>query len=477
MRKKVGILFVLVLLFSAGIVHALDFSLDGDVRSRYCYMIDKHGSFEVATNFDIWDVRGRLGAKLETSNGFFAYYKLELGNIAFGEPYMGGAQGSDVVNIETKNVFVGYDGDFLKGKVGLFDFNTPLGGEIDDDLAGINLKFTILKNIHIEAMYSRLYSGMSNTNMGIDMDNFVIPNAFSSHLYYLQAGYDLQVQSIGLSNKVDVYYMRLNDTRFFDARLNWFAVYDKLNFWIFELDGGVSFNFGQVIYDAGSVMPLNAMYAKAKIKVDVFGLVDVFARIHYATGNAEGETNAVRQFQTIGGRGDFDSDLGILFGGSPFSSQAYFDYRYIGLDTRRNLTQGKIQILKTYDAALGFYPQYDPGLFVIELGAQKKFDAIGLRTKFVFGMASTANPIYVIRDGATNAVSGLGYEFDFNNRLKLAKGTYLTLNAALLLHGNALRSIYAVNSENISSDGTITNRVLIGGEPTIKIDAEIQIEI
>ncbi len=468
MSRRFYVFLTAVLLSVTAAAHALDFKLDGDVRSRYCYMINKDGDFVREADFGIWDARGRLGIKIETENGFYGYYRLEIGNIAFGEPYMGGAQSADGVNVETKNLFVGYKNDFdplsLAGKIGIFSFQTPLAGEIDDDVAGAKLNLDFL-GINIELMYSKLYTGMSNTNMSIDMNDFEIRAWDATHLYYAQAGYTLDLEAIQLKNSIDVYYMRLNDNRFtHKSRLNWLGVYESLKFSIFELEGGVSINGGDM-YITNDAIHLNAMYAKAKLKVDLFGILDIFGRIHYATGNAQGETNVVRQFQTIGGRGDFDSDLAILFGGSPFSQQAYFDYRYVGLDTRRNITQGRIRFT-------------DPGLFVIEAGAQKTFDSIGLRTRIVFGMAMTANSV---TNSLGEDVTSLGYEFDLNNRLKLAKGTYLTFNAAMLLHGNALRSVYAMSTDvqtiDLVTGTTNSSTVLIGGEPTIKLDAEIQIEI
>lgn len=445
--------------------YAVDVSFDGELRTRFCYMMNKDGDFTRSGDFWLWDARGKLGAKIDVNNGFYGYYLLQMGNIIFGDTNTGGAQGATRVNLTTRNLFIGYKSDLLKAKVGIYDFETPLGGEIDDQVPGIDFKFG-LAGFRVEAMYAKLYSLLSNTNSIIDIDQFEVKDWHSTHLFYVLGGYELALPSLPFTNNVEAYYMRLNDFRFdYTTHLNWMSLYDSFDMGMVKVEGGVSLNTGSVIVDSNTTIPVAAMYAKAKVEVNLFDIVDVFARFHYATGNAAGDTNTIRQYQTVGAKGDFDSDLGILFGGSPYYQQSYFDSKYIGLDTRRNLTQGSIQILNSYNTNLGFYPQYDPGLVVIEGGVQKKFDSIGLRTKLVFGLGMTANPLYVVADGATNTVRTLGYELDLNNKLKLAKGTYLTVNAAMLLHGDALRSIYSLNT-----------KVLIGSDPTFKFDAEVKME-
>lgn len=428
----------------------MDIDFEGELRTRFCYYYNKNGDSDQVSNLGVVDNRGRL--KIEASPGgpFYAAYELEIGNVAWGETYMGGEQGMDFINVETKNLFIGYDQEPFEGELGLIGFETPLRAEMDDDLAGLKIDFKKW-GFKATALYSILSLGTNDTNLSIEIDDFFIDTLDDTHLLYFEGGYELEDKTLlgmELENGVSAWYMRLMDNRYdYDYILNWIGLYDEFKWGLVDLDLGFSLNTGSVNYTNSTTVPVNAYYLYSKLNFNVFDIVDVFARFNYVSGNEPGTSNAVNQFQTIGARGRIDTDLGILFGGSPFNQQAYFSDRFAGIDTRRNITEGKVRFT-------------DPGFMILEFGAKRDFQKIGLETEVVFGIGRLAHKL--------NNYSVLGYEIDIHNKLKLAKKTYLYLSMGMLLHGAALKDAYNISHSD----------VFLGGDPdpTFKLDGMVEIE-
>jgi len=430
-----------LLLIMAGSISALDVKFDGDFRTRFYSFINKDMDF--TRNADYWSVdsRLRLGIELEVTPTFTVYYKLEVGNLPWGELAVGGGLGADKWNLETKNMYLDYKDVFWHGKLGIFGFKTPLGSELDDDLMGLKITFT-QPIFEIDVMVSKLFNGTNNSisNVNDDNDYFEVESWTDTYLYFVNG----QIKLAPIN--AQVYFMRVVDDRFaFKYSLNWIGTYDTLKIDPLKIDLGFSYNMGTVD-NLGTTIGVSAFHLYGKAEFEFFNFLKIFARVNMTTGNDTNQ-NGIEQYQVVGNHGNFKSDLGILFGGGPFSQQSYFDYRVVSADSRKNLTRGAIR----FD---------DPGLFVIEFGAEANIKDIGLQSKFVAGIAQTTVAV------GTNNATLLGIEFDLHNRFKLDKNVYFFLSGAILIPGTALTPVYNMNHSTIN----------LGTDMAFKVDGKIEIE-
>ena len=430
-----------LLFIIAGSASALDVKFDGNFRTRFYAFVNKDLDF--TRNADYWslDSRLRLGITLDITPTFSVYYQLEVGNIPWGELAVGGGLGADKWNLETKNMYMDYKDVFWRGKLGIFGFKTPLESELDDDLMGIKLSFN-QPLFSIDVLFSKLYNGTNDSisNINDDNDYFEVESWNSTYLYFVNG--QLKLDPVN----AQVYYMRVVDDRFaYKYSLNWIGTYNTLKLDPFKLDLGFSLNMGAVV-NLGTSIGVSAYHLYGKAEFEFFGFLKVFVRVNMTSGN---DTNhdMIEQFQVAGNHGNFKTDLGILFGGGPFTQQSYFDYRIVTADPRKNLTRGAIR----FD---------DPGLFVIEFGAEANIKEIGLKSTLVAGIAQTAVSV------GTNSVTLLGIEFDLHNRFKLDKNVYLYLSGALLLPGTALTPVYNISHPTI----------ILGSDIAFKLDGKFEIE-
>ncbi|OHD53432.1 MAG: hypothetical protein A2Y33_15030 [Spirochaetes bacterium GWF1_51_8] len=441
MRKYgfwVSLLFVFL---TVSAVFAFDVKFDGEFRTRFYGFMNKDLDF--TRNADFWslDTRIRIGAEFEATSVFSLYYQLEVGNLPWGEAPLGGGQGADKWNLETKNMYLLYDDIFLKGKLGIIGFKTPLESEIDDDLMGLKLSFR-QPLFDIDVLYSKLFNGTNESisNVNEDNDYFETESWNATHLYYVNGQLKLDFLD------ANVYFMRVVDDRFaYKYSLNWIGTYEQLNLDPLKVEAGFSFNFGNVSQNSTNI-PLAAFHLYAKAEMKILPFLEIFGRFNMTTGN-DTNTGNIEQFQVLNNNGNFRTDLGILFGGSPFNQQAYFNSKVVTADTRKNLTRGAVR----FD---------DPGLMVIEVGAKLKFDEIGLETMLVGGFANTVVAV------GTNNVNLLGIEFDLHNRLKLDKDVAFCLSMAVLLPGMALTPVYNMNHSTI----------ILGSDIAFKIDGMIELK-
>lgn len=442
MNKLRALNLIIVLLVFAVVPMFAKLQFDGDVRNRFVYFGNKDLDANREADFGIVDFRGRFGLKFITESPIYAYYKLEIGNITWGEIVSGGGVGTDGINVETKQAYLGYKkkGGIFAGRIGLIPFGTPLEAAIDTDVAGLDLRFKY-SIFGLKLAYSLLYNSTNETLKFVDNDDFEIVSSNNAQLGYIEAEVNIRNKESKLKENAKVWFMAMSDTRYaYSYNLSWIGFYNEFDIWKIKSDIGFSLNSGS-IDNVGTAIPVNAYFLYAKVKMDVFDIVDVFVRMNIASGN-NGNIDEVNRFQCISEKGRLNTGLSILFGGSSFNQQAYFDNKVTGLDTRKNLTEGTICYT-------------DPGLFVFEFSVGRKFKSIKFATEFVFGYAAAANPI------GGNTL--LGYEFDLHNKFEFAKNAVIALSVAYMIPGKALQNVYA-NFQGMT----------LGGSACFKIDGEIE---
>ncbi len=439
---------VILLLATPSLFFAAKLDAEGELRNRFAYMINKDQDSNRSADFGIIDLRGRIGLKLSSKdNPFYLKYKMEIGNLSWGESAFGTDLGTDGINVETKSLYIGYKSDKLSGKVGLMSFSTPLGAEIDNDLAGIKLAYKG-DFFHAEALYSLASAGAS-TNLNDNPSFFELDLSDNADIYYAMGG---------IHNKVtdaSVWFLRYTDKSWGnDLKLNYAGLYNELKLGVLKVDAGAVYNFGTVSPVTNSNVTVSSLHVYAKAELEIPRIITIFGRFNMTTGNGGNNTNwtSIGQFQTIHGRGNLNSDLSILFGGSSFNQQAYFDSNVPTANTKKNLTQGG-------------YHNDDFGLMVIEAGVKRDFQIgkVKWTPKAVFGMGYTVSKL-------TNGAFGLGYEFDLHNKFELSKTTEFVITAAMLIPGRALTDVF----DNTFPGVTITS---LGSDATFKIDGQLEIKI
>jgi len=458
---------ILIIILGAVSLAFPKLEIDGEFRNRFGYFINKDLDSERPNDFGAIDLRAKLGLKYSLDKSpFYAYYKFRVGNIVWGHPSFGGAQGTDKVNVQTENLYIGWNSsnNFFNGMVGLIALSTPLEVELDDDVAGVFLRFNY-SEFRVDFAYSTLFNTADESATDFDLSDFEFDTSSMAHLLYARARHRfINNEESGLREQVNVWYMYMTDTRFiditdeieiigvetnvinrydnYDYSLHWIGIMNRFDIWKIRTDIGFSYNLGTVTETNGNTIPVNAYYLYGRLRFDPIDQLRIFGRLNLSSGN-NGNTDELNRFQVIGRRGSLDTGLSILFGGGPFHQQAYFSKWNAGVETRRNLTGGRIRYT-------------EPGIFIVEGGAQLRLrDKINFDSEIVVGYASTANPI--------NGQTLLGLEFDLHNRIRIARGTDFYLTFAYLLPGRALQEIYEE-----------THGYRLGGDHAIKIEGMIE---
>lgn len=435
-----------VLWFVVVSVYGVSVDYDGDVRSRFVGMLQQQPlATNALQNAGILDSRLRLGFKI-TDKGlpWYGYYKMEVGNLTWGDDFSGGAVDADGINVETKNLFVGYRDSMFDIKAGILPFAAPGKAVIDTDLAGLDGGF-VFGSLHGEVLYSRLLAG-DVTNESVDIGDLQTSATNFSHLGFADLRYDF---SKDISS--DIFYMMLYDTLNTNRlTLHWIGFKQTFQYSFpgdagFSLSGdaALTWNLGSLESASGnssSPVTVNACFMYAKLELTT-PWADVMFRVNRSSGNTEGQTNEIHQFQVINNSGKLDTDLGILFGGSSFDQQSYFDSDISTL-RRKNLTTGDI----VYN---------DPGLFVIEGGLSGKFD---------FYTVSLVGGIGMTTESLSNQ-NLLGIELDLHNKFRLSKNSTLRVSLAYLFPGDLLETAYQLNHKNADFQGNLI---------VYKIDGEVE---
>ena len=262
-----------------------------------------------------------------------------------------------------------------------------------------------------------------------------------NQLFFLNADSDYYLDSY-----FDVWAMYLdgNDCDSFSYDPFWFGIEFENKNDLFDIDTRFIYNGGSVcLYSIDYTLPISACYTNMEISIEPFEETVIFTRFNL-TSNFECDTATVNQFQVIDGQGSLDTGLGLLFGGSSYGSESYFDNDSVSL-INDNLSSGDIVM-------------DDPGLFAYEAGGSYKFDFLPLTSDLIIGGANTGG--LFSGDGYFSSLIGL--EADLHNKIKLSEDLSAYLSLCLLFPGNSFEEIFELNS------GTD-----IGSDPSFKMDLKL----
>ena len=201
----------------------------------------------------------------------------------------------------------------------------------------------------------------------------------------------------------------------------------------FTVEAGYTYNWGEV--DTYS-MPLSASFTHLKLEYEPDKRKRFFTRFNLTSGS-DGSLDSTGQFQTLDGEGTLDTGLGLLFGGSPYSGQAYFDDECLSI-VEDNLSDGEISF-------------YDPGLLIYEFGFSYDFGKIiplDLESEFVLGGANTGD----LFDGKGFFYSLIGWEADIHNRIEFSDYLEFAFSLAYLVPGNSFNAVYELNHDDETLD-------------------------
>ncbi|MDC7220292.1 MAG: hypothetical protein PQJ59_10145 [Spirochaetales bacterium] len=416
MKKKLLIYIVSLLplaLFAEDLefnILGLDFDLGGDLRSRSAYWINPDLDKESSDSEFSSDIRGRLELKVTRDSPFYGKALLEWGNIEWTD-----SPGSEEwLDLEFREFYVGFKNDKLKVKAGAIDLNTPGGYVYDSDEWGFQVKYDF------SLLEAKLFYTPADLTEG--SNDSMEPGEYMDHLIFLGVTQDKYLD-------LDIWGMFYHGaTEEFTFNSFWFGTEGEKEIEDFTLSGGYTYNVGNVVtYD----IPLSSYYTHFSLEYEGDKRKTLFSRFNL-TGGSEGSLDSTGQFQNPDGEGNLDTDLALLFGGGPYSSQSYFDKESLSI-VSDNLCEGDISF-------------YDPGLFTYETGFEwdlKKILPLDMETTFVLGGANTGD---LLRDGYFDSL--IGWEGDIHNKIEITDDLEFNLSFAYLLPGNAFNAVYELNYDD-----------------------------
>ncbi|MDC7233796.1 MAG: hypothetical protein PQJ58_11230 [Spirochaetales bacterium] len=441
MKKKILVFLILcsaaVLQADDGTAHqnfgdftlwGIDFDMGGEIRTRSAYLNNYDMDYETADGSIAWDARGRLGLKVTWDSPFYVNSLLEWGNVEFTQEDL---SFGDVLDLEMKELYLGFQENSFKMKAGIIDINTPGNYVYDSDEWGLQGKY--------DFDFLKLKTFYSAANLTEGNNESTQPLEYMDHLFYLGVNQDTLLD-------LDLWSMFYHgDTEELTYNSCWlgFETAGQIN--DFSIEAVYTYNFGKVVTYA---LPLSAHFTRIKLKLEPNKRNTIFTRFNMTSGS-DGSLDTLGQFQTLDGEGNLDTGLGLLFGGSPYSSQAYFDDESLSI-VSNNLSDGVI----SYN---------DPGLLIYELGYRYEFKHImplDLETEFILGAANTGD----LFRGDGYFYSLIGLVADIHNSLQLSDGLEFDLSLSYLLAGNAFNAVYELN----------TGETLSLEDSSMKIDCQLK---
>lgn len=434
MKIKILVFFLVSFSVLCAYSEGLEYEYGGEVRTRFAYENNPDLDYDTSDGSVAADFRALFNFKLKTSVPLYFYINLELGNIALNEELFTTDNFLENIELETKDLYVGFDFWMFDIKTGLIVTESPSNIVIDEDNAGIKVKanFDVAK---IKAFYS-----LSNLVDGYF--NFIENEEGLNQLFFLGAETDNY-----LNSNFNVWGMVLdgNDHDSFSYIPFWTGIEFKNENSLFNIENRFIYNGGWVSLNSNDfTFPISALYTNMKISIEPIKDSIVFSRFNL-TSSFESETAMVNQFQVINGNGNLDTGLGLLFGGSSYGSESYFDNNSVSL-VEDNLSSGDIVL-------------DDPGLFIYELGISKKFVPFPITSDLIWGGANTA----ALFSGDGYFSSLLGLEIDLHNKFKITDAFTVSLSFCLLFPGNAFEENYLRNNSEF----------IIGWDTSFKTDFKL----
>ena len=394
----------------------LNFELAGDIRTRSAYLNNYDMDYDTSDGEVAWDVRGRINMNVTWGSPLYVRSLLEWGNVELTQDDL---SLEDLNDLEMRELYLGYKNPSLKVKAGIIDMNTPGGYVYDSDEWGIQVKY------HFDFMEAKAFYSAADLTEG--SNESITPAEYMDNLIFLGLHQETYLN-------LDLWSMYYHgDTEDFTFNSCWLGIEASKKIEDFTVEGGYTYNFGEVVTYA---IPLSAYFSHLKLEYEPDKRKTFFTRFNLTSGS-EGSLDSTGQFQTLDGEGNLDTGLGLLFGGSSYSSQAYFDNESLSI-VSDNLTDGSISF-------------YDPGLLIYEFGFSYDFKdmiPLDLESEFILGAANTGD----LFEGDGYFSSLIGWEADIHNRIRITEDLEFALSFSYLLAGNSFNAVYELNNDDETLD-------------------------
>ena len=149
----------------------LDFDWGGDLRTRFASLSNPDLDYGTSDGEAALDLRGRVSLKVTGGSPFYCNSLLQWGNVELTEEDL---EIADYLDLEMKEIYLGFKGPYLKLKAGIIDMNTPGGFVYDSDEWGLQIKYNFFDVVTAKAFYSAadLTEGSNDSEIPLEyMDN------------------------------------------------------------------------------------------------------------------------------------------------------------------------------------------------------------------------------------------------------------------------------------------------------------------
>ena len=474
MRRHLALNLSLSALFLLAIpLAAVDINVRGEFRNRAVYLMNKDLDSDTKDTLSIFDSRLRVWFEPVVNSNLRFVYNLQVGDISWGDLSAsarkdadqkfsgGGSQGTEGVNLKTRQMYMKYDTGATSFLIGFVPFRTPLAFVMDSNVPGFVWNTKVL-GLDMTLLYARAYAGPSWKGDGED-SVYAGKTADAVDLgddrndYFLSLGYD-----VGPAIGVTAWLMVDDNNRFKHEGPTAKLLFSDLYYWglrargklsdVFSYEANLVLNTGSITSIGEGVESVSAYAFQGLGKLQLDGFTFKF-QYRMLSGNAAEDTDpgsSVKQFNVLDGdEGSTGSFMGILFGGGPFADQFYF--HYASASARRvNITKG-------------YFVRNDPGITALEFCLEKSIHDGNATFLLSGGYAQTTRAVL---DAASEEVYTLGVEIDIGIKMALAKGLELYMQLGYLFPGAAL-------GPTIALDNAVTPRPAMGTDPALRVDAAL----
>ncbi len=410
MKKMVvaALLMVLpVLMFAADEKKGPEFSWKGEFRTRYNSQTSGTTSdiFKDGANVsDRFDTRFRLFTTAKLSDQVKAVWGLEIGDFEWGS----GDRSSDMVNIETKHLYIDFAPDFAPSmmvRIGLQPILDPFNSAIfDEDAPGIvvmpkieNFDFSVGMVVYQDDDVAKKLKLSDKLKVSTDGGNAAARNVFFTQGIYKADA--LKIKGAFYYDKTSKVNVGTNDivNLYFGAGLDYktgdmtFGANYILNSYTSKESVETSEDVFEDYTRSGSLL-----YAFADYKKDKFN-----AKLHFGyTPGKDYSSNDSTEGSGYAGIKEFTSVYGLeyLYGGAVYDTTGYYAYNYGG----------------------------DLGQMVI---------ALNLSYDWIYTSVGIVNCTFTEAEGS-DIGKGFGTEFDFGIKKDLTKGLEFRMVYAIASPGS-----------------------------------------
>lgn len=339
--------------------------------SLYSIEIDFGGEASVKTsNYDA-QFRTQFYGDLHFSETLFVKSLIEIGYLDLNQDTVL----EDFINVETKQLYMGYDSDNLEIKAGIIKMKSPGEFIYENEDPGIQLKL-----YHNDLSFKSFYSLPNLLNNSLEiLDDKINLN----HMIYTGLSLDGDIE-------IDLWGAYFDDNRYplYSYNLFWAGVNVKQRLGNFRYNANSIYNWGGI---AELDIPLSAFFYNLDLKYKLNKRTQIFSTI---TGvNTIIETpGSITQFHSIDNKGRVDSKLRIIF------------------DNDENLS------LLDHSIYEGVFNYSDTGYLSLESGYLIEFKKLPLESYIVLGTTFD------------------NLEIDINNEIEIINDLKISTNIAYLFN-------------------------------------------